>query len=57
MSARSAKHSKAVGAYETKTKLPGIDHSVFTRLRALHSQVSLGKAGSAKDLITAGRRI
>jgi prevent-host-death family protein len=87
MIARPAKHSKTVGAYEAKTKLPAllklvergrvvtitrharnvarlvpadqpdVDRSIFTRLRALHSRLTLRKGESAKDLITAGRRI
>jgi prevent-host-death family protein len=36
---------------------PGVDRSVFTRLRALHSRLTLRKDESAKDLIIAGRRI
>ena len=36
---------------------PTVDRSVFTRLRALHARLSLGKGESARDLIDAGRRI
>lgn len=36
---------------------PNVDPSIFMRLRALHSRISLGKGESARDLITAGRRI
>ena len=36
---------------------PTVDHSVFTRIRALHSRLSLGKGESARELIIAGRRI
>jgi prevent-host-death family protein len=87
MIAGSTKHSKTVGAYEAKTKLPallnwvergrevtitrharniarlvpagepGVDRSVFLRLRALHARISPGKGESARDLIAAGRRI
>ena len=34
-----------------------VDRSVFTRIRALHSRLSLGKGESARELISAGRRI
>jgi prevent-host-death family protein len=87
MIATPTKHSKTVGAYEAKTKLPelldlvergrvititrharnvarlvpadqpNVDRTLFTRIRALHSRLSLGKDESARDLIDAGRRI
>ncbi len=36
---------------------PTVDRSVFTRIRALRSRLSLGKGESARELIEAGRRI
>ena len=36
---------------------PIVDRSVFARIRALHSRLSLPKGESASDLIKAGRRI
>ena len=36
---------------------PTVDRSVFTRIRALRSRLSLGKGESARDLINDGRRI
>lgn len=36
---------------------PNVDRAVFTRLRALHSRLSLGKGEPAHALISAGRRI
>lgn len=35
---------------------PAMDRSVFTRIRALHSRLSLVAGESARDLITASRR-
>ena len=36
---------------------PRIDRSVFERIRALRSRLSLAKGETARDLINAGRRI
>jgi prevent-host-death family protein len=36
---------------------PTVDRSIFTRIRALHSRLSLPKGESARDLINAGQRI
>ena len=36
---------------------PAVDRSVFTRIRALRSRLSLGKGRSARDLVNEGRRI
>jgi prevent-host-death family protein len=36
---------------------PTIDRSVFSRIRALHSRLTLPKGESLRDLIDAGRRI
>jgi prevent-host-death family protein len=36
---------------------PSVDHSVFSRIRALRSRLSLGKGESARDLVNEGRRI
>ncbi|MGD1030515.1 MAG: type II toxin-antitoxin system prevent-host-death family antitoxin [Opitutaceae bacterium] len=36
---------------------PSIDHSVFARIRALHSRLSLSNKDSIRDLINKGRRI
>ena len=34
-----------------------VDRSVFTRIRALHARLALGKGESTRNLINAGRRI
>lgn len=36
---------------------PAIDHTVFTRIRALRSRLSLSNKDSIRDLINEGRRI
>ena len=36
---------------------PTVDRTVFTRIRALHSRLSLAKGETARDLVEAGRRI
>jgi len=36
---------------------PEVDRTVFSSIRAMRERLSLGKGESAKELITAGRRI
>jgi prevent-host-death family protein len=36
---------------------PTADRSVFTRIRALHTRLSIGKGESVRDLVDASRRI
>ena len=38
-------------------KEPTIDQTVFSRIREIHSRLSLPKGETARDLINAGRRI
>ena len=51
------KHEKPIARLVSANQPASADKSVFTRIRALHGRLSLGKGESARDLIDAGRRI
>ena len=51
------KHEKPIARLISANQPAAADKSVFTRIRALHARLSLGKGESARDLIDAGRRI
>jgi len=49
------RHARSIARLVPATEAP-VDASVFTRIRALHARLSLGKGESARDLVQAGRR-
>ncbi len=51
------KNGKPVARLVPADKPTGPDRTVFTRIRAMHSRLSLGDGVTAKDLINEGRRI
>ena len=51
------KHEKPIARLVSANQPVSPDKSVFTRIRALHARLSLGKGETARDLIGAGRRI
>lgn len=51
------KHAKPIARLVSANQPAEADKSVFVRIRALRSRLSLGKGESTRDLIDAGRRI